>query len=79
MALRFYGKGGSENGGCPAVLVDDTDGSFVFVGWPVDEADVIAQVEAHSHINPGERVFRVPQELREAILEACGTHDPDLE
>lgn len=34
MALRFVGKGGSEQSSCPSVSVDETDGSFVFVGYP---------------------------------------------
>jgi hypothetical protein len=65
MALRFFGKGGSEQSSCPSVSVDDKDGSFVFVGYPVND--------------PGEQVFRVPRELRKAIWEACGGYDPDFE
>jgi len=79
MALRFYGKAGSENGSCPSVSVDDTDGSFVFVGYQVDDPGVIAEIQTHSHIELDERVFRVPRELRKAIWEACGGHDPDLD
>jgi hypothetical protein len=79
MALRFYGKDGSENGGCPAVYVDEQDGSFIFVGWPIDDRGVIAEVETCNHVENGEAVFRVPRELRKAIWEACGGHDPDLD
>lgn len=78
MALRFIGKGGSLSNSCPSVSVDDTDGSFVFVGYPENDPGVIAEIEAHSHIDPGERAFRVPRELRKAIWEACGGHDPDF-
>ncbi len=59
--------------------VDEADGSFVFVGYPEDDPSVIAEIEQYSHIDPGERVFRVPGELRKAIWEACGGHDPDFE
>lgn len=79
MAIRFYGKDGSENGSCPSVSVDEADGSFVFVGWPVNGPALIAEIEAYSHIDPGEQVFRVPKELRKAIWEACGGHDPDFD
>lgn len=79
MALRFYGKGGSEQSSCPSVSVDEEDGSFVFVGWPVDDPAVTAEIGTHSHIDPGERVFRVPRQLRKAIWEACGGHDPDFD
>lgn len=77
MAIRFYGKGGSNSDSCPSVSVDDSDGSFVFVGYPVDDPSVIAGIQVHSHIEPNERVIRVPRVLRDAILEACG-HDRDL-
>jgi hypothetical protein len=79
MSLRFYGKGGSETGSCPSVSVDEADGSFVFVGYPENDPDVIAEIEKHSCIDPGEQVFRVPKELRKAIWEACGGHDPDFD
>jgi len=62
MALRFFGK----------------DGSFVFVGYPVNDPGTIAEIETLSHIDPGEQVFRVPRELRKAIWEACGGYDPDF-
>jgi hypothetical protein len=29
-----------------------------------------------SHIEPHERAFRVPAELKKALWEACGGHDP---
>jgi hypothetical protein len=79
MALRFFGKGGSEQSSCPSVSVDDKDGSFVFVGYPVNDPGAIAEIEMLSHIDPGEQVFRVPRELRKAIWEACGGYDPDFE
>jgi hypothetical protein len=43
MAIRFYGKAGSQSGSCPSVSIDD-DGSFLFVGWPVDDPDKIAEI-----------------------------------
>lgn len=79
MALRFVGKGGSEQSSCPSVSVDDTDGSFVFVGYPENDPGVIAEIEAHSHIEAGEQAFRVPRALRKAIWEACGGNDPDFD
>lgn len=79
MALRFYGKGGSEQSSCPSVSVDEADGSFVFVGYPENDPNVIAEIQAYSHIDPGEQAFRVPRELRKAIWEACGGHDPDFD
>jgi hypothetical protein len=79
MALRFYGKDGSESESCPAVFVDETDGSFIFVGWPVNEPEVIAEIQTCNHIDPGEQAFRVPRQLRKAIWEACGGHDPEFD
>jgi hypothetical protein len=79
MAIRFYGKEGSDNASCPSVSVDLEDGSLIFVGWPVDDPDVIAEVGAYSHIEEHERVFRVPKQLRKAIWEACGGHDPHFD
>lgn len=79
MALRFYGKDGSDSDSCPAVLVDEEDGSLVFVGWPENDPNVIAEIMQYNHIEPHERVFRVPRELRKAIWEACGGHDPDFD
>ncbi|GAA3540045.1 hypothetical protein GCM10022419_020140 [Nonomuraea rosea] len=76
MPLRFYGKGGSDNSSCPSVHGDDADGSLVIVGWPVDDPDVLTQIRAVSHIEPHERAFRVPAELKKALWEACGGHDP---
>src|SRR6266571_8439358 len=66
MAIRFYGKDGSENGSCPSVSVDEADGSFLFVGWPVNDPALISEIETYSHIDPGEQAFRVPRELRKA-------------
>jgi hypothetical protein len=79
MALRFYGKGGSQSASCPSVSVDDRDGSFVFVGYPVTDPEVVVEIETFSHIDPGEQAFRVPRELRKAVWEACGGHDPDFD
>jgi hypothetical protein len=79
MALRFYGKDGSDNTSCPAVLVDESDGSFIFVGWPVDDPDVTAEITIYNHVDEGEAVFRVPKQLRKAIWEACGGHDPSFD
>lgn len=79
MAPRFYGKEGSDNDSCPAVLVDEADGSFVFVGWPITDPGVLAEIRSYNHIEPGEQAFRVPRELRKAIWEACGGHDPDFD
>jgi len=79
MAIRFYGKAGSQSGSCPSVSIDLDDGSFLFVGWPVNDPDKAAEVMEHSHIDPGEQLFRVPKELRKAIWEACGGHDPDFD
>lgn len=41
MALRCIGKAGNGQGSCPSVSVDETDGSFVFVGDPVKDPGVI--------------------------------------
>ncbi|WP_371785308.1 hypothetical protein [Streptosporangium subroseum] len=79
MALRFYGKGGSEQNSCPSVSVDEADGSLVFVGWPIEDPDVIAEIQAFSHIEADERAFRVPSELRKSIWEALGGHDPKFD
>jgi hypothetical protein len=79
VAIRFYGKEGSDNTSCPSVSVDGRDGSFIFVGWPVNDPDVIAEVETCSHIEEGEKVFRIPKQLRKAIWEACGGHDPSFD
>ncbi|WP_147267905.1 hypothetical protein [Spongiactinospora rosea] len=76
MTLRFYGKGGSEQESCPSVHVDDADGSLVIVGWPEEDQRVLAEIEAVSHIEPHERAFRVPRELKKALWEACGGNDP---
>ncbi|WP_433498544.1 hypothetical protein ACQP1K_27275 [Sphaerimonospora sp. CA-214678] len=78
MALRFYGKGGSQTDSCPSVHVDDTDGSFVIVGALVEDPDVLIEIQRESHIDPHERAVRVPRELRKALWEALGGHDPDL-
>jgi hypothetical protein len=69
MALRFYGKGGSDTENCPSVSVDETDLSLVFVGWPIEDLEVIAEIEQYSHIAPDERAFRIPPDLRKAIWE----------
>lgn len=79
MAIRFYGKAGSDSDSCPSVSVDLTDGSFVFVGYPITDPSVITEIESYSHIEPHEQAFRVPRELRKAIWEACGGHDPDFD
>jgi hypothetical protein len=79
MALRFYGKGGSEQNSCPSVSVDEADGSLVFVGYPIEDPDVIAEIQTYSHIEAHERAFRVPSELRKSIWEACGGHDPQFD
>ena len=76
MAIRFYGKEGSENGGCPSVSVDEADGSFIFVGWPVNDPALIADIETYSPIDPGEQAFRVPKQLRKAIEELVRMMDP---
>ncbi len=78
MALKFYGKGGSEQDSCPSVHADDTDGSLVIVGWPEEDPDVLAKIQEVSHIESHERAFRVPRELKKALWEACGGNDPDF-
>ncbi|KAA9379632.1 hypothetical protein F5972_08235 [Microbispora cellulosiformans] len=78
MALRFYGKGGSQTDSCPSVHADDTDGSLVIVGTLIEDPDVLTEIQRHSHIDPHERAVRVPRELRKALREALGEHDPDL-
>jgi hypothetical protein len=78
MRLRFYGKGGSDNSSCPSVHADEEDGSLVIVGWPVDDPEVLAKIREVSHIEPHERAFRVPKELKKSLWEACGGRDPDF-
>ena len=78
MALRFCGKGGSQTDSCPSVHVDDTDGSLVIVGTLVEDPAVLAEIQRDSHIDPHERAVRVPHELRKALREALGGHDPDF-
>ncbi|MFD1539576.1 hypothetical protein [Nonomuraea guangzhouensis] len=76
MALRFWGKGGSHTDSCPSVHSDDSDGSLVIVGWPVDDPEILAKIREVAHIEPHEAAFRVPKELKKALWEACGGHDP---
>lgn len=76
MALRFYGKAGSDNSSCPSVHLDDEDGSLVIVGRPEDTPEVLAKIREVSHIEDFERAFRVPAELKKSLWEACGGHDP---
>jgi hypothetical protein len=57
MAIRFYGKDGSQSGSCPSVSVDETGGSFLFVGWPLTDPALIAEIQTYSHIDPGEQAF----------------------
>ncbi|WP_282778111.1 MULTISPECIES: hypothetical protein [unclassified Nocardia] len=40
MSLRFLGKGGSTNNGCPALLVDDQR-RYVIQAWKTDRADTV--------------------------------------
>lgn len=76
MALRYWGKGGSHTDSCPSVHSDDADESLVIVGWPVEDPEILAKIQEVSHIEPHERAFRVPKELKKALWEACGGHDP---
>ncbi|TMR90365.1 hypothetical protein [Nonomuraea basaltis] len=78
MKLRFYGKGGSEQDECPSVSVDEDTQNLVFVGYPIDDPDVIAQIEQHSRIYKTEQAFLIPKELRRAIWEALGGHNPNF-
>ncbi|MEV7908460.1 hypothetical protein [Streptomyces anulatus] len=78
MALRFYGKGGSEQESCPSVHLDERDDSLVIVGWPVEDPEVLAEIQKMSHIESHERAFRVPKEVKKALWEACGGNDPDF-
>ncbi|MEU5859779.1 MULTISPECIES: hypothetical protein [unclassified Nonomuraea] len=78
MKLRFYGKGGSEQDECPSVSVDEDTLDLVFVGIPIDDSDVIAEIEKHSRIYSTEQAFLIPKELRKAIWEALGGHHPDF-
>ncbi|GIH27599.1 hypothetical protein Aph01nite_59090 [Acrocarpospora phusangensis] len=79
MALRFYGKGGSQTDSCPSVHLDDSDGSLVIVGYPEEDSAVLDQIREVSHIEPHERAFRVPKELKKALWEACGGNDPHFD
>jgi hypothetical protein len=78
MAIRFYGKGGSNSDSCPSVSVDEDDLSLLIVGELVEDPDVLAEIQKHSHIDPHERAVRVPRELRKAIWEALGGDDPNF-
>lgn len=40
MPLRFLGKGGSTNNGCPTLLTNDP-GRYVVQGWKTDRADTV--------------------------------------
>lgn len=40
MSLRFLGKGGSTNNGCPSLLADDQAG-YVVQAWKTDRADTV--------------------------------------
>ncbi|MFD7842085.1 hypothetical protein ACFV4K_03970 [Nocardia sp. NPDC059764] len=40
MSLRFLGKGGSTNNGCPTLLADDQD-RYVVQAWKTDRADTV--------------------------------------
>ncbi len=40
MPLRFLGKGGSTNNGCPTLLANDP-GGYVVQAWKTDRADTV--------------------------------------
>ncbi len=40
MSLRFLGKGGSTNNGCPTLLTNDSSG-YIVQAWKTNQADTV--------------------------------------
>jgi len=73
MSLRFIGKdSGSPDGGSPTVWVDDEDGSIVIQGWKIEDAAVLAAVQASGPVPSHETVLRLPSRMVPFLREVCG-------
>ncbi|MFF4989601.1 hypothetical protein ACFY19_20580 [Streptosporangium saharense] len=57
----------------------DDDGSLIIVGAAVTAPEVLAEIQQLSRIAPDELAVRAPKELKKAIWEACGGHDPHFD
>jgi hypothetical protein len=55
---------------CPAVFVEEETGDFLFQGWTVTDARILAEVGQRSPVADSESVVRLPGRMRTIILEA---------